>query len=95
MEKLVIEDRVLLTTIYSMNERKWGTNKRGKRTRMKKIKLDGRMDYSGNRNILWNAMGKRRMKRTLGKRRIRRSKGNIQGNDTEGKSQRNHDRTLE
>lgn len=40
------------------------------------------------RNILWNAMGKRRMKRTLGKRRIRRSKGNIQGNDTEGKSQR-------
>lgn len=30
-----------------MNERKWGKNKRGKRTRMKKVKLDGRMDYSG------------------------------------------------
>lgn len=49
MEKLVIEDRVLLTTIYSMNERKWGTNKRGKRTRMKKVKLDSRMDYSGSK----------------------------------------------
>ncbi|KAF7386086.1 hypothetical protein HZH68_013218 [Vespula germanica] len=46
------------------------------------------------RNILWNAMGKRRMKRTLGKRRMN-EEGNIQGNDTEAKSQRNHDRTLD